>query len=154
MTPQDETAMLRQFLAGRDVPCPQCEYNLRDLTGTRCPECGEARVLRLQLDEPRQASALAGLIALAAGAGMNFLLLVYWVLVVTFMRRGGGGDTWWNRFVGINAGGLVVVGLCLAVWLRAWRKIRRLPTVSRWTLVVGCALVSLADLVIFTKFIR
>jgi uncharacterized membrane protein YdjX (TVP38/TMEM64 family) len=27
-------------LRGRDVPCPGCGYNLRDLTGDRCPECG------------------------------------------------------------------------------------------------------------------
>jgi hypothetical protein len=155
MTSENEAAMLRQYLSGRDVPCPQCEYNLRDLTGTRCPECGEELVLRLQLDEPRQAAALAGLIALAAGAGMNFLLLGYWVIAVTFMGRGGSGsDRWWNRFVGINAGGLLVVGCCLAVWLGAWRKIRRLRTASRWTLAVGCALLSLADLVIFTKYIR
>src|SRR5688572_24753805 len=32
--------LLRAFLAGRDVSCPNCEYNLRDLAGDRCPECG------------------------------------------------------------------------------------------------------------------
>lgn len=31
---------LRTFLAGRDVPCPVCGYNLRDLEQERCPECG------------------------------------------------------------------------------------------------------------------
>ncbi len=34
--------MLREFLAGRDVFCPQCEYNLRGLDQPRCPECGLA----------------------------------------------------------------------------------------------------------------
>ncbi|MEW6253410.1 MAG: hypothetical protein AB1716_22435 [Planctomycetota bacterium] len=33
-------ALLVQFLAGRDTPCPVCRYNLRDLTSDRCPECG------------------------------------------------------------------------------------------------------------------
>jgi hypothetical protein len=37
---------LRVYLAGRDVACPGCRYNLRDLTGRRCPECG----LTLDLD--------------------------------------------------------------------------------------------------------
>ncbi|MBP7748076.1 MAG: hypothetical protein KA383_18330 [Phycisphaerae bacterium] len=32
--------LLTQFLAGHDTPCPVCRYNLRDLTGDRCPECG------------------------------------------------------------------------------------------------------------------
>jgi hypothetical protein len=29
-------------LAGVDVACPVCSYNLRDGMGGRCPECGEA----------------------------------------------------------------------------------------------------------------
>lgn len=31
---------LRTFLADRDVPCPGCEYNLRGLAESVCPECG------------------------------------------------------------------------------------------------------------------
>jgi hypothetical protein len=31
---------LRDYLASRDVPCPDCAYNLRDLVFPRCPECG------------------------------------------------------------------------------------------------------------------
>jgi predicted amidophosphoribosyltransferase len=45
---------LTAFLAGRDQPCPQCQYNLRDLQGTRCPECGEELALRVNIAEPRQ----------------------------------------------------------------------------------------------------
>ena len=60
---------LRAFLAGRDVECPGCGYNLRDLGGSRCPECGDELVLRVGLAEPRQGALIAGLIGLAAGAG-------------------------------------------------------------------------------------
>lgn len=31
---------LEVYLAARDVPCPHCHYNLRDLSTNRCPECG------------------------------------------------------------------------------------------------------------------
>lgn len=31
----------RRHLAGRDVPCETCGYNLRDLEAERCPECGD-----------------------------------------------------------------------------------------------------------------
>jgi hypothetical protein len=30
---------LEAFLAGRDIPCPKCGYNLRGLRLARCPEC-------------------------------------------------------------------------------------------------------------------
>src|SRR5882724_749530 len=69
--------LLRAFLVGRDVLCPACGYNLRDLLGERCPECGEEVVLQVGLVEPRHAAAIAGVIGLAAGAGMSGLLLVY-----------------------------------------------------------------------------
>jgi hypothetical protein len=43
---EPEGERLRWYLAGRDVACPRCRYNLRDLKGRRCPECG----LTLNLD--------------------------------------------------------------------------------------------------------
>ncbi len=39
--------LLLEFLQGRDMPCPACGYNLRDLPSPVCPECREA--LRLQV---------------------------------------------------------------------------------------------------------
>ena len=146
-----DAAILKLFLDGRDQPCPQCGYNLRDLPGTRCPECGEELALRLQLGEPRQAAALAGLIALSAGAGMNVLLLGYVFIVLAFLGPWGRG---WGKFVAVNATGAVVLGLCIGLWLRYWRHIRRLDVVRRWMLVGACAAVSLADLVLFAKLIR
>ncbi|MEM7229191.1 MAG: hypothetical protein AAF432_10290 [Planctomycetota bacterium] len=38
---------LLQFVADRDVECPRCSYNLRDLQRPVCPECEEALVLRV-----------------------------------------------------------------------------------------------------------
>lgn len=31
---------IRSMLADKDVPCPNCEYNLRGVQGGCCPECG------------------------------------------------------------------------------------------------------------------
>src|ERR1700722_15423623 len=81
----DPDALLLNFLAGRDVPCPQCEYNLRDLKVRRCPECGEDLVLRVNLAEPKLRIMIAGLIPLSAGAGLNALLLVF--MVIQMLRR-------------------------------------------------------------------
>src|SRR5205823_14867222 len=69
----DDAAMLKQYLGSRDVPCPHCNYNLRNLTSNVCPECGEEVTLRVQSLEPRQAAPIAGLVLLSAGAGLNGL---------------------------------------------------------------------------------
>jgi hypothetical protein len=33
-------AALLGYLSHHDIPCPRCEYNLRDLPALLCPECG------------------------------------------------------------------------------------------------------------------
>ncbi len=48
-TRDGDTGRLVEFLQDRDVPCPQCGYNLRNLTGDDCPECGQK--LRLSVGE-------------------------------------------------------------------------------------------------------
>src|SRR4051794_28546487 len=101
-----EPDMLREFLAGRDAPCPGCGYNLRDLTGDRCPECGQELVLGVRLAEPKLAALLTGLIGLSAGAGLNGLLVVYF-FVVTMVRTTGYGG--YGRFLWVNTTGLLVM---------------------------------------------
>jgi hypothetical protein len=45
----DETALLTTFLRHRDVRCPRCGYNLRNLTQPVCPECREALSLKVDV---------------------------------------------------------------------------------------------------------
>ena len=142
--------LLPQFLAGRDVPCPQCGYNLRDLAGDRCPECGEPLVLRVNVSEPKQAWLLVGLIGLSAGAGFNGLLLLY-VVVQLIMHHGFGPML---TFVVVNAIGLLAMAAFIGAYLRAWRRIRRLPTGVRAAIAVACWVIAIADLVIFAVKIR
>jgi hypothetical protein len=146
----DDAALLKHYLAARDAPCPHCQYNLRDLTGTVCPECGEPLALRVQSLEPRQAAPIAGLIALTAGAGLNGLLVIYWVATIYEKQR----DRFWDEFITVNGIGFLVLAVAITVWLLAWRKIRRLATMKRWGLVVACAAITIADLIIFIKVIE
>jgi hypothetical protein len=81
--------LLKAFLCDRDVACPQCDYNLRNLHGSRCPECGEVLTLGVNLVEPRQKLLIAGLIGLAAGVGFNGLLMIY--LCIQMLERHWGG---------------------------------------------------------------
>ena len=142
--------LIRLFLHGRDVACPGCTYNLRDLLGDRCPECGQVIVLNLQLAEPRQAALLTGLIGLSAGAGLNGLLLIYYVLMLALMPYGPpDNDFLWTILIGfaVHAG-------ALAMWLRSWRRIRLAPTRWRSGLAAACCVMPLVDIVIFAAMVR
>ena len=143
--------LLQAFLSGRDALCPACGYNLRNLRGGRCPECGEALVLQVGVAEPRQAAAIAGAIALAAGAGMSGLLLGYLFVQIAIYGRQLGGV---GRFFAINFFGLVIEGAALTFWLRYWRAIRRLNANARWGLVGACCALTLAYFLTFSLRVR
>ena len=149
--PDAPTEFLTAFLAGRDAACPGCGYNLRDLQGSRCPECGDMLVLRVGLVDPKQGAPIAGLIGLAAGAGLNGLLLLYIAIQLALYRI---GFPELQRFVLLNSVGLLVQGGAIAFWLRKWRAIRRFPTKRRWIMVAGCWALTLTNLIIFSLSIR
>ncbi|HEV7299501.1 MAG TPA: hypothetical protein VGN72_09075 [Tepidisphaeraceae bacterium] len=44
---------LVQYLQTRDVPCPGCGYNLRQLQSVMCPECGQQLKLSVGLVDQR-----------------------------------------------------------------------------------------------------
>jgi len=43
--------LLANYLAGRDVSCPTCGYNLRDLRGDQCPECGHSLEVTIRVND-------------------------------------------------------------------------------------------------------
>jgi hypothetical protein len=139
-----DSAFLRQFLAGRDVPCPMYEYNLRDLEGDRCLECGDTLVLRVNAAEPRQADLIAGIVCLAGSAGFSGLLLSFALLV----------DRAPNDFLLVVFLGLVVEGAALVAWVKSWRSVRKMPNWRCWLIVAGCAALTLANLLAFIKRVR
>jgi hypothetical protein len=147
----DEFELLRVYLADRDVACPQCKYNLRNLAGANCPECGEDLRLRVSVLEPRQAAPITGLIFLTSGAGMNALLLLY-AMIELFPRNAGSRGL--DKFIWVNAVEFVVMGGAVALWLKQWRAVRALGPIRRWVVVGACALLTVADLIFFSKLIR
>ena len=135
----EHDALLLAYLGGHDEPCPMCEYNLRGLTGTVCPECGEALRLRVSLSEPKMAAYLCGLIGLSAGVGFSGIFLVFGV--VSLLLYGSGGGFLWI-FVALVSQ-FVIEGLAIWAWLvrRSW--IRRRSRGQRWALAVaawGCTI--------------
>ncbi len=45
--PVDADTILLDFVRERDVPCPACRYNLRNLVRPVCPECKETLALQV-----------------------------------------------------------------------------------------------------------
>jgi hypothetical protein len=74
--PAGEDDVLFIFLAGRDVACPLCRYNLRGLASPRCPECGRELCLTIGLVEPRIGAWITCTVACAASAGLGILASV------------------------------------------------------------------------------
>ncbi len=52
-TKEGDTVRLVEFLQDRDAPCPLCGYNLRNLTGDVCPECGQKLLLTVGVHHMR-----------------------------------------------------------------------------------------------------
>lgn len=151
MTDQSDEEALRNFLCQRDTACPSCGYNLRDLQGQRCPECGSELQLQVGMVDMKQAAPIAGLIVLSMGGGMNGLLLIY--LLITVLTKGSRGSFWWT-FFWVNGTGFVVLGVAILGWLWLWRSIRRASALVRWGLVVLCAILTTIDLLVFTLNVR
>ncbi len=139
--------MLHTYLASRDVECPGCRYNLRALTGTRCPECNQELVLRVGLAEPHLGAYLGAMCGLLTGIGMAgvFLVLVVWL---SFKEGRPPRSYDWPIF-GIPSVSLVILAApCIAlarktgrVWFRAASPHVRHGTVfGCWGLTAGAVI--------------
>jgi hypothetical protein len=73
--PADADELLLAFVRERDMPCPACGYNLRNLSQPVCPECRER--LTLSVGQRRQRVELLILaIAPSAFSGIAGLILL------------------------------------------------------------------------------
>ena len=73
-TPTSERDEVVAFLQERDVPCPLCGYNLRNLREPRCPECGAGVRLTVGLVDLYLRAWLTGAVSLCASAGAGVFL--------------------------------------------------------------------------------
>ena len=152
MTVDDrQQRLLDEFLAERDVPCPACGYNLRQLTASRCPECGEELRLQIACAEPKMVAGIAGVIGLAAGAGLNGLLVIFILIRTVFLHDGGPDET---RFWVVILSGFLVEGSALLLFLKFWKKIRQLDSGPKSLVVIGCWALTIVDVIIFSIFIK
>lgn len=123
------TVLLTQFLAGHDTPCPVCRYNLRDLTGDRCPECGATLQLSVGSVQAR-----FGVFLLAETPLLMTLALalaIYAICLAEGLPQTKLLSVWATMFLGPLEG-------LAAVWLyrkRTW--FMRRAQAGQWRLVAG-----------------
>jgi hypothetical protein len=129
---------LVEFVADRDVACPACGYNLRQLTSARCPECGLNLRLTLRPADPvaRAWITLTTLLCAAAGVGVLFALMLArrgWNRVITAERRHGIGAAVTLFF-------LSTIPIA-ALMLPLRRRFQRMPRAVQWRIAIVAAVV-------------
>ncbi len=135
-----EIDRLAGYLKGRDAPCPGCGYNLRDLIGDRCPECGETlTVVKIIYHAPRAspASLVVGYMGLAVGA---VVVVRVWPVVMGLKVSKGDPPSWDHvRLLG-------VVGATWGIIAAAYKwndwadEMTRRPGRFRWGWAAACSL--------------
>jgi hypothetical protein len=145
-------ALLQQYLGEHDEPCPGCGYNLRGLTSSACPECNSELTLSVGLVEPRLGAYITGLVGWSMGAGLNGLLFVYMLVVLSRYGTRGvdlAGFLLYNSLAG------AVLGGGLAAWiLRLGPRVRRADTRWKWPLASTGWVASLLDVVLLVAFVE
>ncbi len=131
-----EATAIAQFLAGRDVECPRCGYNLRDQTSDRCPECAHALTLSIQAQRPVP---LGWYVALWSGAVCLFYVPFAGFLIALIASGGLDVFLYWDWRLGwpTVVGPVLAVALALVSRTSMSRRAWRIGAVCTWIVVVG-----------------
>jgi len=142
--PPDTDNLLLAYVGGRDVECPTCRYNVRDLKSPVCPECGERLVLRLQAVKPRVGVLIAGLLPMAMALGFIVSLLLY-----ALWARLSWGDWLWDDATELVLMLTLVATLSVSTWLWAsrWSRVRVWKPQQRSVLLLAFWLMSVGSVV-------
>ncbi len=150
------TRALADILAAEDTPCPNCGYNLRGLTGDRCPECNQRLEIAVRLAEDRLCMLIFTIITLCIGSAPLLCLLMIAVIAFSSSRgRMTGSELWWIVLIPGIFGPLLGVGAGFLASARGRRWFRRLPDGQADALSIASALtVILLAVAYFSKMIH
>lgn len=104
----DRPFWLADYLAGRDIDCPGCGYNLRGLTQSSCPECGyvvEEMTLRVIESRP------SGMVRAAHIGGFTLNLVMGVGMLITWGVLGDEG-----ALAPIYVGTVVIWVVLIGAW--------------------------------------
>jgi hypothetical protein len=137
--------MLLEFMRGRDVGCPLCGYNLRDLTKATCPECNHRLELRVGVQKVQVLWLILAIIPGAFSGLCAAALLTMIIIVRVFLEPGQGGPA--PGLIGLDVfgwlSGAVALVLILARnrFLAARRPTQRILAMVIWAVHIAAFLV-------------
>ncbi|HYE21678.1 MAG TPA: hypothetical protein VEA69_24745 [Tepidisphaeraceae bacterium] len=137
----DQVGWLRAYLRGRDVGCPLCGYNLRDLGSDRCPECGREVRLGVSVAEPYLRAWVTAVVALLIAAGVG-------VFVLCVVAKEGWPP---RRMVALRVSlWAFLVAIPLAVGAVVGRRaMLRAPQAGQWAIAAGAGAFTVAAFALF-----
>ncbi len=142
----DAADLLLEYLRERDVPCPGCGYDLRDLAQPRCPECREDLALSVGFRKPR-----FGWLLVTVTPGLFSGICAGLLLIPIFVLSGVNRPPWQILLAdGFGwTSGLVALGLirCRYTFIRWPEGRQRAWGIAAWIIHVA-AFISLIVLVL------
>lgn len=111
---------IQEYASDRDIPCPVCDYNLRGISTSTCPECGARLEIRIGSLDLRLGIWLSALIGTALVAGFP----VAGTVITTILTLQGESEPGVFILLAIDAAlaGIIVVLIRNRRWF--WRKQR------------------------------
>jgi len=149
-----EDALLAAFLRERAGYCPRCKYNLRNLMGNQCPECGTQIVLDLHARHKLDRTWVIGVVLLAGHAGFWLINLVFLTLsdmfYAMFIGRSAFQQDWEYQLTALVSA--ICTSLLLLVWLFTHRLIALLATSWRVGLILLWLLLPILSIIMLLLF--
>ncbi|MCH8805304.1 MAG: hypothetical protein IH986_04375 [Planctomycetes bacterium] len=134
--------LLVEMLRRRDVPCPVCRYNLRNLTSSVCPECGHRLTLRVGSVDPPFGALLLLLTPMLMTAGVALFFGVARIFVAPpVVPLWGFQLIWVSGF--LEALAVLVINRKQATFLRRSKLVRVLLTGFVWAVNVAIFVVAI-----------
>ncbi len=133
-----ESQAVVAFACDRDLLCPNCRYNVKNIPEPRCPECGMQLGLALVAKGRRWLPPIIVMIAASAGVGLHLPLCV--VIAIRYFIDGYRAKSAGEAFVMASIPGftaLALAVLCVVSLGRGKRWIERAAPKSRLTLALA-----------------
>lgn len=141
---------LASYLADRDVPCPSCGYNLRNLAASNCPECGEPLEVRLTPPNALNARYLACVLAMGGAWSVKTTIILAVVLPANAQGWMGSWNTgelflyiYYPAFIALASS----IGLALLLPRRGQQWFRRGSGAARSMLTTLCVTTSVGSVI-------